>query len=204
MKTVERVTVNFKMTPEEREYIKILAAKARLSQSEFLRRLIHNYGDELVHRERQPTFTPESGLPENEDIKLYWLTDGEELFDSQWMTPYEFKFEQSVSAKKYTGNNVWWIQSDTEPDLPRAYSFPGSDDKPIVHVFMNPHGELTLVGSDDEDNELPLASISDLQASPEWVEAAIHLDWHVRVREGVVKRYCEHDGTVVWAGETID
>lgn len=64
----EKVTVNFKVSADEREYLKTLAAKARISQSELMSRLIADYGEQLVRSLREPTFTPESGLPEEEPI----------------------------------------------------------------------------------------------------------------------------------------
>ena len=49
-----KIKINFQATQDDREYLRILAAKARLSQSEFLRRLLYNYGETLVEVERQP------------------------------------------------------------------------------------------------------------------------------------------------------
>jgi hypothetical protein len=89
MKTVEKVTVNFKMTPEEREEIKILAAKARLSQSEFLRRLIYNYGEELVELER-PTGDKKIVYAEANQLSCggmadSYTLDGDQVIARSWV-----------------------------------------------------------------------------------------------------------------------
>jgi group I intron endonuclease len=47
------VRITFQGTVDDLEYIKVQAARARLSQSEFLRKLIHEYGDQLVAKERE-------------------------------------------------------------------------------------------------------------------------------------------------------
>jgi hypothetical protein len=67
--------------------------------------------------------------------------------------------------------------------------------KPIAYVYLNEDGELTLMSQGHT-----LASINDLKAQPEWVEAAIDMDWLVKVQGGYVRRSCEHDGSVVWYG----
>lgn len=65
MKKSGKVTVNFDISPDDREQLRILAAKARMSQSELMRRLIADYGEQLVRSLREPTITPESGLPDD-------------------------------------------------------------------------------------------------------------------------------------------
>jgi hypothetical protein len=63
----QTVKITFKAKESEREELQVLAARARMTQSEFIRTLISDYGDALVRLRRQPTFTPESGLPEEDD-----------------------------------------------------------------------------------------------------------------------------------------
>lgn len=57
----KKVTVNFKVSEEDRERLRILAAKARCSQSEFLKKLICNYGEQLVVLERLTKENNEEG-----------------------------------------------------------------------------------------------------------------------------------------------
>jgi hypothetical protein len=128
----QTVKITFKAKESEREELQVLAARARMTQSEFIRTLISDYGETLVRLRRQPSFTPESGLPEKEEYmglvapRRYWLTDGEELFDERWMYPGEIKLEQVRAAQLILDRNtkVHWIQSDAEPDIPRVYGFP--------------------------------------------------------------------------------
>lgn len=59
MKTNDPVIkITFQAHESDRELLKILAAKARISQSEFMRRLIYDYGDQLVAVERGAGFKP--------------------------------------------------------------------------------------------------------------------------------------------------
>jgi uncharacterized protein (DUF1778 family) len=51
--TKKTININMKATEDDREYLRTKAAKARLSQSEFLRRLIYDYSDQLIAKERQ-------------------------------------------------------------------------------------------------------------------------------------------------------
>lgn len=60
--------------------------------------------------------------PSEPELRLYWLTDGEWLSRSAWFTEEEFAEEQ-VKAYDATAGNLWWVQSDIEPDLPRSYGF---------------------------------------------------------------------------------
>jgi hypothetical protein len=140
--TKPKININLKATEDEREELRILAAKARMSVSEFIRTLISNYGEALVRQKRQGSFVEESGLPDPDGTdtdywdsekeaepemyqlppRLFWLTDGDELFDSRIMTWDEFRTAQD--AQMALDNDYWWMQSDDEPDLPRGYGFP--------------------------------------------------------------------------------
>ncbi len=161
------VTIEYECSPEEAAHLQDLVSRSGMTQSEFLRRLIYDYSEQLVAKERQG----ESGFAPGDHYVISASSQMHQCGDGSWTSRYES----------------------------------GVFESPIVHVFVDQDGDLTFDNFGDacrggaNDGILPLASISDLQAQPEWVEATIHLDWHVRVREGVVQRYCEHDGTVVWA-----
>jgi hypothetical protein len=51
---------------------------------------------------------------------LYWLIDGEEVFNSESFEDSEIEDAQA-EAKQAAGGNFWWVTP--EPDLPRAQSF---------------------------------------------------------------------------------
>jgi|GEM_PF-3989374 hypothetical protein len=121
----ETIKITFKAKESQREKLQVLAARARMTQTEFILTLISDYGETLVQVRRQPTFVPESGLPNDDDLKLYWLTDGDKLFDSKLMRSNEFLWEQ-MQTDKQTCGNLWWVQSDKEPDVPRCYGFPNT------------------------------------------------------------------------------
>lgn len=46
------IKITFKAKESEREELQVLAARARMNQSEFIRTLISDYGETLVQRKR--------------------------------------------------------------------------------------------------------------------------------------------------------
>jgi hypothetical protein len=119
--TKNNVTINFKGTADDRERLRILAARARTNQSEFMRLLIENYGEALVQARKVQNVV--DATPANSNgLSLCWLTDGDELFASAYFNETEFADAQ-LEAYDITGNNSWWVKLETEPDIPRAYGF---------------------------------------------------------------------------------
>jgi len=150
MKTVKKVTVNFKMTPEEREKIKILAAKARLSQSEFLRRLISTYGEELVIDEKQlqgqvkwePIFTgkSESHFP-----------------DYEIPTVHIFSNKGELTTVAYDGNGVQLPLATLDEMMKTGYVLASQSategwnlriQEGVIHYFIEDDGSLTWIDVD--------------------------------------------------------
>lgn len=61
-------------------------------------------------------------VPSQSKPVLCWLTDGEDLSRSAYLTPLELENEQ-MKAYDASGGNVWWVVSEKEPNLPRSYGF---------------------------------------------------------------------------------
>jgi hypothetical protein len=72
----------------------------------------------------------------------------------------------------------------------------------LVNVYVDREGELNL-GVHYGNRVMSQASISDLQRQPEWVRHRIPMNQYMIVREGVVKRFCEDDGAVVFVDGRI-
>jgi len=62
------------------------------------------------------------------NYSLCWLTDGDELFNSAFLTEEELE-EERRNTEIHTVDNYWWIKSDKEPDLPRSQFFSHVDRK---------------------------------------------------------------------------
>lgn len=113
--------IAFRAREEDREHLRVLAAKARCSQGALLLKLLYDYGEAAVEQLRTESTAAEAS-PSEPELRLYWLTDGEELARSAWFTDDEFRIEQ-FKANDATDGNIWWVQSDTEPDLPKSSGF---------------------------------------------------------------------------------
>jgi hypothetical protein len=54
-------------------------------------------------------------------LKLYWLTDGDQLYSSKLMKADEVRLKQQVQMA--LDHRFWWIQRDNQPDLPKSDDF---------------------------------------------------------------------------------
>lgn len=68
--------IAFRAREEDREHLRVLAAKARCSQGALLLKLLYDYGEAAARQLRGDSFTPESGLPEgNEQPIVHIFSD---------------------------------------------------------------------------------------------------------------------------------
>lgn len=69
-------------------------------------------------------------------LKLCWLIDDTEIFNSANLNDAELEDKQE-EAKELTQGSMWWVQFTEEPDLPRSPAFRHLSREDIGTVSFN-------------------------------------------------------------------
>ena len=124
--TIQELKLKIEQT--EKEIVSVAESLVRARETDnqvFLnlyQHLMSRYQGKLEGLQEALEVCKSAEVPPQSKPVLCWLTDGEDISRSAYLTPLELEDEQ-MKAYDASGGNVWWVVSEKEPNLPRSYGF---------------------------------------------------------------------------------